>query len=51
MHLLRIITSGILDRYPRLRVVVGHLGEGLPFWLPRIDHFHAEQVAAGRYPA
>ncbi|GAA0925967.1 amidohydrolase family protein [Pseudonocardia zijingensis] len=51
MHLLRIVTSGVFDRFPRLRLVVGHLGEALPFWLPRIDHFHAAQVASGRYPA
>ena len=51
MHLLRIITSGVFDRFPRLRLVVGHLGEALPFWLPRLDHFHAAQVASGRYPA
>lgn len=51
LHLLRIITSGLLDRHPRLRVVVGHLGEGLPFWLHRIDHMHAKQVASGRYEA
>jgi 5-carboxyvanillate decarboxylase len=51
MHLLRIIFSGVFDRFPRLRLVVGHLGEALPFWLPRIDHFHAAQVTSGRYPA
>jgi 2,3-dihydroxybenzoate decarboxylase len=51
MHLLRIITSGVFDRFPRLRLVVGHLGEALPFWLPRIDHFHTAQVASGRYPS
>jgi 5-carboxyvanillate decarboxylase len=51
LHLLRIVTSGVLDRHPRLRVVVGHLGEGLPFWLHRIDHMHAKQVASGRYEA
>ncbi|MFD1718449.1 amidohydrolase family protein [Georgenia deserti] len=51
LHLLRIITSGLLDRHPNLRVVVGHLGEALPFWLNRIDHMHAKQVAAGRYEA
>jgi 5-carboxyvanillate decarboxylase len=33
LHLLRIITAGVFDRYPRLRMVVGHLGEALPFWL------------------
>jgi 2,3-dihydroxybenzoate decarboxylase len=51
MHLLRIVNAGVFDRFPRLRLVVGHLGEALPFWLPRIDHFHAAQVASGRYPA
>ncbi|MGO1552982.1 MAG: amidohydrolase family protein [Micrococcaceae bacterium] len=50
-HLLRMITSGLFDRLPQLRVVVGHLGEALPFWAPRIDHMHAKQVAAGRYDA
>jgi 5-carboxyvanillate decarboxylase len=50
MHLIRIIFSGVLDRYPRLRLVVGHLGEALPFWAYRIDHFHAMQQRTGRYP-
>jgi 5-carboxyvanillate decarboxylase len=49
MHLLRIITAGVFDRFPRLRLVVGHLGEALPFWLYRLDFMHAAQVAAGRY--
>lgn len=51
LHLLRLITSGTFDRIPNLRVVVGHLGEGLPYWMHRIDHMHAKQVAAGRYDA
>ncbi|QCU77571.1 amidohydrolase [Citricoccus sp. SGAir0253] len=51
LHLLRIITSGTLDRVPGLRVVVGHLGEGLPYFAHRIDHMHAKQVASGRYEA
>jgi hypothetical protein len=38
IHVLRIILSGALDRYPRLQIIIGHLGEGLPFMLPRIDH-------------
>jgi 2,3-dihydroxybenzoate decarboxylase len=38
LHLLRLIVSGIFDRFPKLRVVVGHLGEGLPFWLYRLDY-------------
>jgi 5-carboxyvanillate decarboxylase len=49
MHLLRIITAGVFDRFPRLRVVVGHLGEALPFWMYRLDYMHAVTVRAGRY--
>jgi 5-carboxyvanillate decarboxylase len=51
MHLLRIITTGVFDRFPRLRIVVGHLGEALPFWLYRLDYMHAATVKAGRYEA
>jgi 5-carboxyvanillate decarboxylase len=50
MHLIRIIFSGVFDRYPTLRLVVGHLGEALPFWAFRVDHFHAVQERTGRYP-
>jgi hypothetical protein len=35
--MMRLIYSGVLDRYPGLRVILGHLGEGLPFLLQRID--------------
>ena len=49
LHLLRIITGGVFDRFPRLRIVVGHLGEALPFWLYRIDHMHAANTRAGRH--
>ncbi|MEU4526039.1 amidohydrolase family protein [Amycolatopsis sp. NPDC024027] len=51
MHLLRMITAGVFDRFPRLRVVVGHLGEALPFWLYRLDYMHAASVRSGRYDA
>jgi predicted TIM-barrel fold metal-dependent hydrolase len=27
----------VFDRFPKLQIVVGHLGEGLPFMLPRLD--------------
>ena len=49
MHLLAIITSGAFDRFPELRLVVGHLGEGLPFWLFRLDFMHRAQVTSKRY--
>jgi 5-carboxyvanillate decarboxylase len=50
LHLLRIILSGVFDRFPKLRMVVGHLGEGLPYWFFRLDFFHRANVASARYP-
>ncbi len=38
LHTLGIITSGALDRFPNLKIVIGHGGEGLPYWLYRIDY-------------
>jgi 2,3-dihydroxybenzoate decarboxylase len=49
LHLLRIIVAGVFDRFPGLRIVVGHLGEGLPFWLFRLDFMHRSMVGAARY--
>jgi predicted TIM-barrel fold metal-dependent hydrolase len=37
IHVLRLILSGAFDRYPGLQFVIGHLGETLPFMLPRLD--------------
>ena len=34
---LRMVLSGVFDAYPRLKIILGHLGEGLPFLLWRID--------------
>ena len=36
-HVLRLILSGAFDQYPRLQLIIGHLGEGLPFMLPRLE--------------
>jgi hypothetical protein len=36
-HVLRLVLSGAIDRYPGLQLVVGHMGEGLSFMLPRIE--------------
>jgi len=50
LHLLRIVVAGVFDRFPKLKIVVGHLGEGLPFWLFRLDFMHASMVRSNRYP-
>jgi len=33
---LRMITSGVFDRFPKLQIIIGHMGEGLPFFYKRI---------------
>jgi predicted TIM-barrel fold metal-dependent hydrolase len=33
---LRMITSGVFDRFPNLQVIIGHMGEGLPFFYERV---------------
>lgn len=37
LHVACLIMSGVFDRFPTLRIVLGHLGEGQPFWLSRLD--------------
>jgi hypothetical protein len=37
IHALRMILAGIFDRYPRLRLILGHWGEMIPFYLARVD--------------
>jgi 2,3-dihydroxybenzoate decarboxylase len=38
MHALRLMGSGLFDQYPRLNVILGHLGEGIPYSVWRLDH-------------
>ncbi|KAJ6458913.1 2,3-dihydroxybenzoate decarboxylase [Mycena vitilis] len=38
IHILGIATSGVFDRFPRVQLVFGHMGEHIPFDLWRLDH-------------
>jgi 2,3-dihydroxybenzoate decarboxylase len=49
MHALRLITSGTFDRFPKLQVIIGHMGEALPYWLYRLDFMHQAGVRSRRY--
>jgi 5-carboxyvanillate decarboxylase len=49
LHALRIITRGVFDRFPKLDLVLGHLGEALPFWMFRLDYMHRGTVTSQRY--
>jgi 5-carboxyvanillate decarboxylase len=42
LHGMRLIASGVLDRFPNLKIVLGHGGEGVPYWVYRIDHMAAQ---------
>lgn len=41
VHALRLMGSGLFDEHPRLNIVLGHMGEGVPFMLWRIDNRNA----------
>jgi len=45
IHVLRMVLAGTLDRHPRLRLIIGHMGEMLPVMLARIDEVSALDIA------
>lgn len=49
MHAMRIITAGVFDRFPKLQMIIGHMGEALPFWAYRLDYMHQTTVKSQRY--
>jgi uncharacterized protein len=44
IHILRLVLSGVLDRHPRLKLIIGHMGEGLAAMLARCDQIFANEV-------
>jgi len=46
-HFLRLVFAGLFDAYPKLQIILGHLGEGLPFAMHRLDD-HTSAAAARR---
>ena len=51
MHALRLIGSGVFDECPKLKLVLGHIGEGIPVYLWRIDNRNGWMKARHKYPA
>lgn len=51
VHALRLAGSGLFDACPKLQIVLGHMGEGLPFSMWRIDHRNAWMKLPPTYPA
>jgi 2,3-dihydroxybenzoate decarboxylase len=48
-HAMRLMTTGVFDRYPGLQLMLGHGCEGLPFMLYRLDYMHKAGVRSQRY--
>jgi uncharacterized protein len=46
IHTLRLVLSGALDRHRGLKIIIGHMGEALPFMLDRIDETTAATAKA-----
>jgi 5-carboxyvanillate decarboxylase len=42
LHTLSIISSGAFDRFPALKIVIGHMGEGLPYFMYRLDYMQGQ---------
>jgi uncharacterized protein len=50
IHILRMVVAGVLDRHPRLKLIIGHMGEMLPVMLDRIDSVFALDIEHLRRP-
>jgi 2,3-dihydroxybenzoate decarboxylase len=51
VHALRLMACGLFDKHPKLKIVLGHMGEGLPYNMWRIDHRNGWVTSPHRYPA
>ena len=46
-HAVRLILSGVFDRFPKLKICLGHMGEAVHFWSWRLDFMSARAQLAG----
>lgn len=51
VHALRLMGSGLFDEHPGLQIILGHMGEGLPYMMWRIDNRNAWVKVPPKYPA
>ncbi len=51
VHALRLMGSGLFDVHPKLQIILGHMGEGLPYSMWRIDNRNGWVKAPPNYPA
>jgi 2,3-dihydroxybenzoate decarboxylase len=51
VHALRLMGSGLFDKYPRLKIILGHLGENIPYGIWRVDHCNGWIAERHSYPS
>lgn len=51
VHALRLMASGLFDKHPGLKIILGHMGEGLPYSMWRVDNRNAWVKLPKSYPA
>jgi 5-carboxyvanillate decarboxylase len=49
-HAVRMMAAGVFDRFPKLKICIGHMGEAIPFWIWRIDFMSGRAQDSGRAP-
>ena len=49
-HVVRMMASGVFDRFPKLKICIGHMGEAVPFWLWRLNFMNTRAQNTGRSP-
>jgi 2,3-dihydroxybenzoate decarboxylase/5-carboxyvanillate decarboxylase len=49
-HAVRLLLSGVLDRFPKLKICLGHMGEAVHFWMWRLEFMNQRAQRDGRAP-
>lgn len=49
-HVVRMMASGLFDRFPKLKICIGHMGEAVPFWIWRINFMNSRAQRVARAP-
>ena len=47
-HAVRMMAGGVFDHFPKLKIIIGHMGEAVPFWLWRINFMNTRAQKFGR---
>ena len=49
-HVVRMMAGGVFDRFPKLKICIGHMGEAVHFWIWRITFMNSRAQTIGRAP-